>query len=173
MVVSSLALPTRPEYGAGQMTRRLATSRKGEETKQRSRTVESPPQSAAELDAAYAVLTYSDNSGPHTFHVTQASLVIGRGGIGYWVDVKLVAASDVSREHCRIRRDPDTGQFFIKDLSTFGTTVNGTPVPSSMDQSGGERRARNIEAPLPAVARIGLADVVFLDFRASSSTSPP
>jgi hypothetical protein len=172
MVVSSLALPQRPDFGAGQMTRRLATSHKGEETRQRSRTVETAAPPAADQDGAFAVLTYSDNAGPHTFPIAQASLVIGRGGIGYWVDVKVATASDVSREHCRIRRDPDTGQFFIKDLSTFGTTVNGTRVPSSMEGSGAQRHDRNIETLLPPVARIGLADVVFLDFKASPQASP-
>ena len=34
----------------------------------------------------------------------------------------------MSREHCRIRREPETGRFTIEDVSQFGTAVNGKPV---------------------------------------------
>jgi hypothetical protein len=34
---------------------------------------------------------------------------------------------------------------------------------------GGEKRDRNLEAPVPARARIGLAGVVFLEFRSTSN----
>ena len=46
------------------------------------------------------------------------------------MDLKLKAKKDVSREHLQIRRDPASGHFFIKDLSTLGTTVNGKRVPA-------------------------------------------
>ena len=96
-------------------------------------------------------------------------MVIGRGGAGYWVDLRVDAAPDVSREHVRLRRDASTGQFFLKDLSLYGTTVNGERVASSIDASGGAKRDVNVEVPLPPVARIGLADMVFLDFRVASA----
>jgi pSer/pThr/pTyr-binding forkhead associated (FHA) protein len=83
------------------------------------------------------------------------------------VDLKLEGPADVSREHCRIRRDAGTGTFFIRDLSQFGTTVNGTPIPKSVDQvEGGEKVDRNREALLPSPARITLADVCTLEFEA-------
>ena len=61
--------------------------------------------------------------------------------------------------------DPATGQFFVKDLSRLGTTVNGEKVPSSIEFAEGQKRDRNVEAPVPKQARIGLAGVVFLEFR--------
>jgi hypothetical protein len=75
----------------------------------------------------------------------------------------------VSREHFRLRRDPASGQFFLKDLSQLGTTIDGTKAPSSIALEGGEKHDRNLEAPVPARARIGLAGVVFLEFRSTSN----
>ena len=74
----------------------------------------------------------------------------------------------MSREHFRLRRDAETGQFFLKDLSRLGTTINGEAAPSSIDFSDGEKRDRNVEVPVPAQARIGLAGVLFLEFRTSA-----
>jgi hypothetical protein len=42
-------------------------------------------------------------------------------------------------------------------------------VPSSVDFSDGEKRDRNLESPVPPQARIGLADVVFIEFRSTST----
>ena len=79
-----------------------------------------------------------------------------------------MASVDVSREHLRIRRDPGTGRFFLIDLSSLGTTVNGRPVPRGYDEVEGTKRENGTEAPLPDGARIGLADAVYLDFRAAT-----
>ena len=94
-------------------------------------------------------------------------VVIGRGGRDYRTDLKLDTLPDVSREHVRLRRDAQSGEFFIKDLSRLGTTVDGQPIPSSMEYEGNEKRDKNVEVKLPAKARIGLAGVVFLDFQAA------
>jgi pSer/pThr/pTyr-binding forkhead associated (FHA) protein len=94
------------------------------------------------------------------------SLVIGRGGAGYWVDVKLDTVPDVSREHVRLRHDRATGRFYIKDVSTLGTTVNGEPIPPSIERVGDERRDTNVEVVLPPRAVIGLAGRLVLEFRA-------
>jgi len=112
-----------------------------------------------------AVIEYDDQGGHKTFRMTKNEIVVGRGGRDYWTDVKLDTLADVSREHCRLRRDPESGRFFLKDLSRLGTTVNGEPVPSSVDFSSGEKRDLQVEAAVPAQARIGLAGVVFLEFR--------
>ena len=45
--------------------------------------------------------------------------MVGRGGRDYWTDIKLETLPDVSREHFRLRRDPASGQFFLKDLSRW------------------------------------------------------
>jgi pSer/pThr/pTyr-binding forkhead associated (FHA) protein len=116
----------------------------------------------------YARLQYEDNSGPHAFDIARDSIVIGRGGIAYRADVRIDSSVDVSREHARIRRDPGTGSFFLIDLSTLGTTVNGQRVPRGYDEADGTKRENGVEIALPSGARIGLADTVFLQFEISS-----
>jgi hypothetical protein len=101
--------------------------------------------------------------------MTKDEIVVGRGGRDYWTDIKLETLPDVSREHFRLRRDPANGQFFLKDLSQLGTTIDGAKAPSSIAWEGGEKRDLNLEAPVPWTARIGLAGVVFLEFRSTSN----
>jgi hypothetical protein len=178
VIYSELAMPSKPEYGGGAMTKRIATRRMGGSqssalTYRKEADVPAPapaPAPAAEPDAgAYAVIEYEDNGGRKTYRMTKDEIVVGRGGRDYWTDLKLDTLPDVSREHCRLRRDAATGQFFLKDLSRLGTTINGEKAPSSVDAAEGERRDRNVEAPVPAQARIGLAGVVFLEFRSVSN----
>jgi len=162
LVHSELTLPSGDEEpGAGQRTRRITTMRSGDKTTRRQETVS---RAAAAPKAAYARLQYEDKTGPHTFEIVRDSITIGRGGIAYRADVKIEASVDVSREHARIRRDPATGGFFLIDLSTLGTTVNGGRVPRGYDEVDGSKRENGSEAPLPDGARIGLADIVFLQF---------
>jgi len=97
--------------------------------------------------------------------VTRDSISIGRGGVAYPVDVRVVAPADVSREHARIRRDSVGDRFFLIDLSTLGTTVNGCRVAPGFDEVDGSKRENGSETLLPEVATIGLAGTVFLDFR--------
>jgi hypothetical protein len=96
--------------------------------------------------------------------MTKNEIVVGRGGVGYWVDVKLQTSADVSREHLRLRRDAASGQFYVKDLSTLGTTIDGQVVPSSVEVVDGNKRDKDVEVPLPSHARIGLAGLVFVQF---------
>ena len=98
--------------------------------------------------------------------MTKDLIKIGRGAQDRWVDLKLNSKKDVSREHVQIRRDPATGRLFIKDLSSLGTTVDGKRVQPSIEQVNGEDVDKNIEVPLPSKARIGLAGVLFIDFKA-------
>ena len=98
--------------------------------------------------------------------MTRDAIKIGRGAIDRWVDLKLGSQKDISREHLLIRRDPASGKFFIKDLSSLGTTVNGKRIPASIEKVDGEDVDRNVEVPLPDKARIGLAGVLNLEFRA-------
>jgi hypothetical protein len=114
----------------------------------------------------HASLDYEDDAGPHTYQMTKDLIKIGRGSADRWVDVKVRAKKDVSREHLQIRHDTKSGQFYVKDLSTLGTSVNGKRVPASIEQVGGQDVDKNIEVPLPAKARIGLAGVVFIEFKA-------
>jgi pSer/pThr/pTyr-binding forkhead associated (FHA) protein len=104
---------------------------------------------------AFAYIRYVDKEGPKVVDVTKNQIIIGRGGRSYWVDLKLETLPDVSREHCRIRRDSETGRFTIEDLSQFGTAVNGAPV------------GRNASAELPRRATISLAGVIDLQWEAA------
>ncbi len=158
VIYSELGLPAKPEFGAGSMTKRIATRRMAG-APSTAQTYEPAPQ-----QKAYATLTYQDAGGPKTYRMTKNEIVVGRGGRDYWTDLKLDTAPDVSREHFRLRRDPSSGKFFLKDLSSLGTTIDGKPVPSSVEVADGEKRDRNVEAPVPETARIGLAGVLFLDF---------
>jgi hypothetical protein len=179
VIYSELALPAKMELSAGSMTKRIATRMLGGalstapaqyETK---RTEPAPAPVAATPEAvvaplednAFAVIEYEDQGGHKTFRMNKNEIVVGRGGRDYWTDIKLETLADVSREHFRLRRDAESGQFFLKDLSRLGTTINGEAVPSSIDFTEGEKRDRQVEAPVPAQARIGLAGVVFLEFR--------
>jgi FHA domain-containing protein len=72
-------------------------------------------------------IAYRDDTGAHAFEIRPLAITVGRGGPGHQVDLKLVTSLDVSREHCRISRDPD-GRFFVLDLSSWGTFVDGQRV---------------------------------------------
>src|SRR5689334_19448742 len=164
VIYSELAVPAKTELGAGSMTKRISTRRLAATT-QTSYAAEPVPAATGAGAAAFAVIEYEDNGGRKRYEMTKEQIVVGRGGRDYWTDVKLDSPPDVSREHFRLRRDPGSGKFYLKDLSRLGTTINGAPAPSSIEFAEGERRDRNLEAPVPEHARIGLAGVVFLDFR--------
>jgi len=184
-VNSELALPAKPDFGAGSMTKRIATRRLGGTETSYDKAPAPSPTAHTEVSAAlppaaptpsagpdpgaFAVIEYDDAGGHKRFQMTKEQIVVGRGGRDYWTDLKLETLPDVSREHFRLRRDPSSGQFFLKDLSRLGTTINGDKVPSSIEFVDGEKRDRNVEAPVPEKARIGLANVVFLEFRSASN----
>jgi hypothetical protein len=162
LIHSELVLPAAAEeLGSGQRTRRITTVHVGQRTTKREETVSAK---AAGASAVHALLKYEDNSGPHAFEMARDSIVIGRGGIAYRADVRIDSSVDVSREHARIRRDPRTGAFYLIDLSTLGTTLNGQRVPRGYEDADGTKRENGVETPLGSGARIGLADTVFLHF---------
>jgi hypothetical protein len=162
LIDSELILPARPDLGVGERTRRITTLHSGRQTTTREQTDNQPSSAAAQILGRIA---YDDNSGHHSYDVVKDSLTIGRGGIAYPVDIRIESSPDVSREHARIRRDPETGRFFLIDLSSLGTTVNGRHIPKGYDEIDGAKRENGAETLLPDAARIGLADTVFIDFR--------
>jgi len=164
VIYSELALPAKTEFGAGSMTKRINTRRLAGELTASQKYEEQLP--ATKEMEAYATIEYEDQTGRQTYRMAKNQIVIGRGGRDYWTDLKLTTLPDVSREHVRLRRDAESGEFFIKDLSRLGTSVNGERIPTSVAYVDGEKRDKNVEAKLPASARIGLADVVYLDFKA-------
>jgi hypothetical protein len=102
-------------------------------------------------------LLYRDDSGEHVHAITKDLTKIGRGGAEHWVDVMVTAGAQVSREHCRIRRDA-VGRLFLQDVSTWGTYLNGAAVGKFVEDDA----AAN-EHELSHGASIRLADAVTLE----------
>jgi FHA domain len=162
-IYSELGSARPKDFGAGAMTTFITRRPAGDPV-----TISGSSEGANQT--VLARVRYRDSGTDKTFVMTSEEIVIGRGGKAVWVDLKLEGPADVSREHCRIRRDPKTGTFFIRDLSQFGTTVNGASIPNSVERvEGGEKVDRNREVFLPSPASITLADVCTLEFEAEPS----
>ena len=160
-VYSELGAPQKAEYGAGSLTRRIFPEKAGPASESAATPATAPPPAASQAEEeertrgiVLAYIRYADEGGQRVFDVVKNQVVIGRGGRSYWVDIKLETSPDVSREHCRIRRDPETGRFIVEDVSQFGTAVNGKPV------------GQNGSAELPKRAIISLAGVIDLQWEA-------
>jgi pSer/pThr/pTyr-binding forkhead associated (FHA) protein len=164
-IYSELASAARPEF-EGAMTRHVTRRLSAGQTTSSAAVPGAVTATARAGDRVSAYIRYEEAGSPQSFPVTKNQIVIGRGGKAFWVDVKVSAPPDVSREHCRIRRDESTGRFFIKDVSQYGTSVNGSRIPSSLEDRNGGQRDKNVEVPLPPRCRINLADVFILDFEA-------
>jgi FHA domain len=162
LIDSELLLPARPELGVGERTRRVTTVHSGQKTTMRERVADEPRVPPPQI-RTLARIVYEDNAGSHTYDVVKDSVTIGRGGVTYPVDIKTVSSVDVSREHARIRRDAE-GRFFLIDLSSLGTTLNGRHIPRGYDEAEGSKRENGLETALPDQARIGLAETVYLTF---------
>jgi len=163
LVDSELLMPARPDLGVGEQTRRVAIVQSAHHATTIEHTIcRSSPFSPSRL---LGRLEYDDDSGHHFYDVTTDRFTIGRGGIAHPVDIRIVSSTEVSREHARIRRDTASDRFFLIDLSTLGTTLNGRHVPKGFDDIDGTKQENGSETALPDVATIGLAGTIFLDFR--------
>ncbi len=172
-IVSMLAMPAPVEYAGTPTTRIVKSVVRGG---RRTATITEVPQEPAQPRSAPAAtrgtndaterarLVYEDDQGPHVFIMRKDAIAVGRGGSSAWVDVQIVSNSKVSREHFRLRRDP-AGQFFIQDVSLWGTSVDDQPVPPAVKGPEGVSQPGEEQA-LPARARIGLADAVVIEFEA-------
>jgi hypothetical protein len=151
LIDSRLALPVPLEYGVGAKTQRSETIRSGGET----RKLRKYQQELKKEDAtALAILSYKDKDGKdHEFPMTNPEISVGRGGRTEFCDLELEGPADISRQHFYLRQDPATREFFIQDVSKFGTSVNG----------------RNLNPKewirLPSKATITLADRIAIEFR--------
>jgi len=113
---------------------------------------------------ALARLSFKDDDGPRTFTMNKTEIVVGRGDDdGYPIDLALRTLPDVSREHLRLRFEPTRKAFLIKDISSYGTTIDGRPVPPSIDKA--TREDCNHWEPIPTETTLGLAGVLFIDFK--------
>jgi hypothetical protein len=165
VIHSSFPFTPEPEDRIGTLTERVSKRRSDGQTVTTSTQRTATAETQRVEGVVCATLDYEDETGAHSFQMTKDLIKVGRGSAGHWVDLKLRAKMDVSREHLQIRRDAGSGQFFIKDLSSLGTTVDGKPVPPSIQKANGEDIDKNLEIPLPNKARIGLAGVLFINFK--------
>jgi hypothetical protein len=162
-VHSELRLPATGEYAGAPTVRVTATTTA---LGARPGSIEQTANVASAAGAASAWLSIDDLEGARDHGVVDNPTLIGRGGLGCYVHVRVRTEGQVSKEHCRIRRDHASGQFFIKDLSRNGTSVDGVPLPKGAEYIGPRKREIDgCEQPLPDRARIGLADVLYLEFR--------
>jgi len=104
-------------------------------------------------DTVHAELHYQDESGPQVYLMSQNRIRVGRGGDDAFMDVALYTNDEVSREHLNLRRDPATGSYFVTDLSTNGTWLNG------------KRLAKAAEQPLPDGSELNLGEVLAVHFQ--------
>jgi hypothetical protein len=171
-IVSRLSVPATPHYDAGTPTARIVRTVVTSGSRRSVMSDEATPPPIPALPPApdpdntngFARLAYTDEEGPRVYAMKKDVVSIGRGGREHWVDLQLVTTARVSREHCRIRRD-NQGRFFLHDLSTWGTSVDGRLVrplghPAEPAQGGAS------EQELPRQARIQLADAVTIEFQA-------
>jgi hypothetical protein len=167
---SMLPLPAPLEFG-GPATTRIVKSVLTE-TGRSSTTIEVAPPlptSAGEPDLRErATLTYDDEQGHHVFSMRKDTLSVGRGGSSVWIDVQVITSSKVSREHFRLRRDR-AGRFYVQDVSSWGTSVNGVPLPAAEKGADGVLRP-GADQELVSPARIGLADALVMQFEATPLT---
>jgi len=149
LVDSQLTLPPEKEYGAGGKTQRNVTVTSSGET----RKLKTAQAESKRPEPGIARLAYNDRAGKQkVFMMTSPEISIGRGGRMEYCDLQLDAPPDISRQHCYLRRDESTLEFFIQDVSRFGTTVNGKGIEPKQ------------WVPLPARAISWLPEKVFIDF---------
>ncbi len=161
-------LPLRePDDRVGTLTERVTKRTAAGETTTTATMRSGPVETSRAAGLVFASLSYDDDAGSQTYQMTKELIKVGRGGVDRWVDLKLKSKKDISREHLQIRRDPASGNLFIKDLSSLGTTVDGKRVPPSIENVNGADVDKNVEVPLPPKCRIGLAGVMTIDFKAA------
>jgi hypothetical protein len=162
-LVSKLMVPPRPEYG-GTPTIRTVKAVFTDGRRSVTATDLAPPTTRT-VSPFRATLRYQDEAGDHVFPVRKDLIKIGRGGSDAWVDVQVITTPKVSREHCWIRADAN-GRFFIRDVSTWGTSIDGQLIPAAVRSSEGQVVEPGAERELPADAVIALADAVTMTFHA-------
>ena len=149
LIDSSLTLPQQKEFGTGAKTQRMVTIRSGGETKKLSRSSGRSQSAGSPL----ARLTYTDKDGQRQeYLMTTPEIAIGRGGKAEYCDLQLEGPADISRQHVYLRQDESSREFYIQDVSRFGTAVDGTRV------------AHKEWVRIPSKARLKLADKVVIDF---------
>jgi pSer/pThr/pTyr-binding forkhead associated (FHA) protein len=109
------------------------------------------------------VFQFEDESGRHEIALQKETITIGRGTGQGPCDVTVQGEETISREHCVVSFGGD--RFRIRDLSVWGTSVNGKPIPAALRSPEGAFLQAGTEVDLPANARIRLADSLVIQFR--------
>ena len=104
-------------------------------------------------------------TGPHVFVMRKDTLSVGRGGSSAWVDVQIVASSKVSREHLRLRARSERPVLHPGRQPVGHARSTAQPIPPAVKSAEGVAQP-GPEQPLPAKARIGLADALVIEFEA-------
>jgi hypothetical protein len=190
LIQSRLTLAAEREMGGGFITRTLRTVRTdgvtksfevkngagprahedGETTKSQTLSEETL-QSSRPGREAFALIRYKDRrSNWHAYLMQKEKVNIGKGdepgaAPGHRVDLTLDFDADVSPFHIQVFFDTEARKFFIKDLSTLGTRINGRLIKSSIGHKGGRVIDLNILEELPSDSRISLATKIILDFK--------
>lgn len=153
LVDSRLALPAPLDFGVGTSTQRSATISSGGETRKIFRGEETKG-AAGSAAPELARLSYqTSDGGEKEFLMTAPEISVGRGGRNEFCDLVLDAA-DISRRHFYLKRDPETREFFIQDVSRYGTAVDG------------EKLAPKAWVRLRSKATITLAERFSIEFQA-------
>ena len=164
LVDSELVLPARPDLGVGERTRKITTVHTGSRATTREQTV-----------GQCAVVVRDRRRRTHRVRrrlraplAARSSRTPSRSGAA--VSPIPWTFGSPRRPTCRASTRAfagiaATGRFFLIDLSSLGTTLNGRHVPRGYDEVDGTKRENGVETALPDTARIGLADTVFLEFR--------
>jgi len=152
LVDSALTTPVRPEFGVGAKTQRVVTVRSRGE----SRRIKSYQEEGPAAEPRFARFSYKDRNGQRReLFMTKKDVLVGRGGENIPCDVELSSVEDVSRSHFYLRVDEEKGrEFWIQDVSRFGTAVNGKKIETGQ------------WTLLPSRAVIRLAEKVDLEFEA-------
>ncbi len=153
LVDSRLALPSPVEYGEGSLTQRIKTIRtSGGETRKLGKRQQ--PADGQDGAPPLARLTFKDKDGQdREYFMRAAEISVGRGGQSDFCDLELNGPADISRQHFYLRQDSETGEFYIQDVSKFGTSVNGGKL------------APKEWILLPSKAEITLADRMKIEFQ--------
>ena len=151
LIDSRLALPEPVEYGAGTRTQRSSTVRSGGETRKLGKHNEPAREDSS---APLARISYKDKEGRDCEYLMKSGEIsVGRGGRNEFCDLELEGPADISRQHFYLRHDTKTGEFFIQDVSKFGTSIDGKKLnPKEW-------------VPLPPKATIVLADKMTIEFQ--------
>jgi hypothetical protein len=112
-----------------------------------------------------AWISFQGAVGRRSYAMSKKLMVAGRGGRGVRTDLELPPLPGISREHFRIR--VEEGVFSIQDLSSFGTMVDGYPIPATLATGTHESDETDLWVVLPRHCLISVAGVLSLEFIAA------